>query len=130
MGGNSSHGGTNSIVLNAASNVHKRNNRSIIDKKSDTGSQVGMSMIAQQMQLKNEEERLRIPKDELKYLLTGLVSADAEVEERNNPVESFLENKTWLQIMELATLEHFESLPDDIEKNPIAWRKFVQVSSE
>jgi hypothetical protein len=44
---------------------------------------------------KNEEERLRIPKDELRYLLTGMVAPEAELEDRTNPVESFLDNKVW-----------------------------------
>ena len=55
--------------------------------------------------------------DELHYLLTGLVSPDAEVEDRPNPCDSFISGKTWQQICELATLEHFENLPEDIEKN-------------
>ena len=42
-------------------------------------------------QQKTEEERLRIPREEIRYLLTGLVAAEAEVEERTNPVESFLD---------------------------------------
>lgn len=55
----------------------------------------GLNNLAQQLAQKNDEERLRIPKDELKYLLTGLIPADEEIEERNNPVESFMDNKIW-----------------------------------
>jgi hypothetical protein len=74
---------------------------------------------------------LRITKEELHYLLTGLVSADAEVEERPNPAtDGFIDNKAWHQVCELATLEHFETLPDDIEKNLPAWKKFIQKSYE
>ncbi len=69
---------------------------------------------------------MRITKDELHYLLTGLVSADADVEERPNPTQdNFINNKTWHQVCELATLEHFETLPDDIEKNQDAWKRFI-----
>jgi len=75
--------------------------------------------------MKNEEERLKIPKEELRYLLTGLVSPDVEVEERTNPVESFMDNKTWQSVMELATLDHFEMLPEEIERNPVGWKKFI-----
>lgn len=45
--------------------------------------------------MKTDEERLRIPKDELVYFMTGLLPPDAEVEDRNNPVESFVDDKTW-----------------------------------
>jgi hypothetical protein len=34
---------------------------------------------------------LRIPKDELKYFMTGLLGPEAEVEERSNPAESFID---------------------------------------
>ena len=40
---------------------------------------------------KNDEEKLRIPRDELRYLLTGLLGPEADLDERNNPVESFLD---------------------------------------
>jgi hypothetical protein len=43
--------------------------------------------------MKSEDDKMRISSDELKYLLTGLVAPDEEVEERANPVESFLDNK-------------------------------------
>jgi hypothetical protein len=32
--------------------------------------------------------------------------------------------------MELSCLTHFSMLPDDIERNPVAWKKFVQSSNE
>jgi hypothetical protein len=66
---------------------------------------------------RNEEERLRIAKNELHYLLTGLVSQDIEVEDRPNTCESFIDSKTWQQVCELSTLEPFDTLPDDMEKN-------------
>ena len=70
-------------------------NKSIVDKKSDTASQAGFNAVAMQMQQKNEEERLKIPQEELRYLLTGLIAPDVEVEERTNPVESFIDAKIW-----------------------------------
>jgi hypothetical protein len=30
----------------------------------------------------------------------------------------------------MATLEHFENLPEDIEKNQAAWKRFMQKSYE
>jgi hypothetical protein len=33
-------------------------------------------------------------------------------------------------VCELATLEHFEHLPDDIEKDKAAWKRFIQKSYE
>jgi hypothetical protein len=44
---------------------------------------------------RNEEERLRIAKNELHYLLTGLVSQDIEVEDRPNTCENFIDSKIW-----------------------------------
>ena len=79
---------------------------------------------------RNEEERLRIPREQLRYLLTGMLGPDATAEERNNPVESFLDGKAWQQVLELATMDHFEALPDEIERNPVAWKRFVTVAGE
>jgi hypothetical protein len=62
--------------------------------------------------------------------LTGLLSSDNEVDERPNPAESFMDHKVWQQVLELATLDHFEMLPDEIEKNPVAWKKFVQNTND
>ncbi len=30
----------------------------------------------------------------------------------------------------MSTLDHFDSLPDEIERNPVMWRKFVQYANE
>jgi hypothetical protein len=73
---------------------------------------------------------LRISKEELHYLLTGLVSQDSEIEERINPCENFIDDKTWYKVCELGTIEHFESLADDIEKNMSPWKRFILKSYE
>jgi hypothetical protein len=62
---------------------------------------------------------LRITKDELQYLLTGLLSTDSEFEERPNPNPQIFSAKMWHQICEISSLEHFEAIVDDIEKNPV-----------
>ena len=55
---------------------------------------------------------------------------EEDLDDRPNPAESFIDNKTWQTIMELSTLEHFEVLPDEIEKNPVLWKKFIESSEE
>jgi hypothetical protein len=51
-----------------------------------------------------------------------------DVEDRSNPCESFIQPKVWQGILELSTLGHFECLPDDIESNPVPWKKFINQS--
>lgn len=46
--------------------------RSIIDKKSDSTSQAGNTHVLGSF-AKNEEEKLKVHKEELHYLLTGLL---------------------------------------------------------
>src|SRR5687768_2699908 len=106
-------------------NTFLRRNTRTIDRKSDQASQAGLTAAAQNLVTRTEEERLRIPKSELRYLLTGLIGPEDEIEERPNPVESFLSMKVWQQVLELATMDHFDTLPDEIEKHPVMWRKFV-----
>ena len=64
-------------------------------------------------------------------MLTGMLSPDKEVERRPIPTvcESFLDDKRWQKILELATFDCYEALPESVEKEPEVWKKFMEESS-
>lgn len=58
----------------------------------------------------------------------------SEVEETplSATCEDFLDEKTWRRVLELATFDCFENLPEEIERQPGEWKRFMrnQVESE
>lgn len=69
--------------------------KSLLDKKSDSTSQAGTGHVLGSF-AKNEEEKLKIHKDELHYLLTGLLlSSDRKDLHEANPCEDFIDSRTW-----------------------------------
>jgi hypothetical protein len=69
---------------------------------------------------------------QLNYLLTALLPAGTELEERSLPegCADFLDERAWKRILELATFDCFESLPEDIERQPDAWRTWMQADTK
>jgi len=54
------------------------------------------------------------------------------VEQRPLPVScsDFIDERKWVRVQELATFSCFESLPDEIERQPQEWRRFLQCHSQ
>ena len=67
-----------------------------------------------------------MPSAQLNFLLTGLLPAEAEVEDRPliPACFDFLDSLKWKRVLELATFDCFESLPDDIENHPETWQEW------
>ena len=80
------------------------------------------------MQQENEEERLAVQTEQLGYLLTGLLPAGSELEDAPLPVccKDFLTDKSWRRVLELATFDCFENLPEEIEGDPEEWKSFIE----
>ena len=60
-----------------------------------------------------------------------MLSADKEVERKPLPsvCSSLLDEKRWQKVLELATFDCFEALPEELEKEPETWRRFMEESS-
>lgn len=56
-----------------------------------------------------------------------MLAPGTEIEERPLPesCQDFIDEKKWRRVLELATFECFETLPDEMEHQPEEWRKFV-----
>lgn len=68
-----------------------------------------------------------MPSAQLSYLLTGLLPPGTEKEDRSLPeaCAAFLDEKSWTRVLELAAFDVFESLPEDMEKQPQEWKAWM-----
>jgi len=101
----------------------------------DNNTDRGKSTRARQPQLaqhKKDEERLAVETEQLSYLLTGLLPAGSEVEDAPLPpsCKDFLDDRCWRRVLELATFDCFENLPEEIESQPEEWRSFIHKQTQ
>ena len=61
-------------------------------------------------------------------MMTGILSSDAAGDTREipEPCQDFIDERKWTRVLELATFECFESLPEEIERDPEIWKKFME----
>jgi hypothetical protein len=61
-----------------------------------------------------------------------LLPAGSEVEETPLPAacEDFLDAKSWRRVLELATFDCFENLPEEFERQPGEWKRFMRSQFE
>ena len=81
---------------------------------SDQGRSAPRSKAPQRPPVPEEDRTLSVLPGWLNYLLTGLLAADAEIEKRPLPAAcaDFLNEKQWRKVLELATFDCFDALPD------------------
>ncbi|XP_014373608.2 dynein heavy chain 10, axonemal, partial [Alligator sinensis] len=80
------------------------------------------------MTIKIEQADGRVPQEELDFFLKGNISLEKSA--RKKPC-TWLSDQGWEDIMRLSQLfpEKFESLPDDVEKNPDVWKNWYDLDA-
>lgn len=78
------------------------------------------------LQQQREEQRLKIDKSILTYMLTGMLPQNAKMfNETESPRDTVFPTAMWKKICQLTTFEPFESLIEDVENNIDAWERFM-----
>uniref|UniRef100_A0A8C3JB17 Dynein axonemal heavy chain 10 n=1 Tax=Calidris pygmaea TaxID=425635 RepID=A0A8C3JB17_9CHAR len=80
------------------------------------------------MTVKIEQADGRVPQDELEFFLKGNISLEKSA--RKKPY-AWLPDQGWEDLIRLSELfpEKFESLPDDVEKNPDVWKNWYDTEA-
>jgi hypothetical protein len=83
---------------------------------------------AANLAIAEEEEQLSVPSVQLNFLLTGLLPTGTEIEEHELPstCEGFLGAQKWRKVLELATFDSFDTLPEEIERQPEVWKEWIE----
>lgn len=77
-----------------------------------------------------EEERRKIDQELLKYLLTGLLSANLQpYSDVDNPNPEVFSGKMWLEVKQLTAFECFENLQEEIVRNLSSWERFMRIQN-
>uniref|UniRef100_A0A8B9BUE2 Dynein axonemal heavy chain 10 n=1 Tax=Anser brachyrhynchus TaxID=132585 RepID=A0A8B9BUE2_9AVES len=80
------------------------------------------------MTIKIEQADDRVPQEELDFFLKGNISLEKST--RKKPF-AWLPDQGWEDLIRLSELfpEQFESLPDDVEKNPDVWKNWYDTDA-
>ncbi|NWX97079.1 DYH10 protein, partial [Nothoprocta ornata] len=80
------------------------------------------------MTVKIEQADGRVPQEELDFFLKGNISLEKSA--RKKPC-AWLPDQGWEDLIHLSELfpEKFESLPDDVEKNPDVWKNWYDIDA-
>ncbi|KAK4813186.1 hypothetical protein QYF61_014017 [Mycteria americana] len=80
------------------------------------------------MTVKIEQADGRVPQEELEFFLKGNISLEKSA--RKKPY-AWLPDQGWEDLIRLSELfpEKFESLPDDVEKNPDVWKNWYDTDA-
>ncbi|KFZ50352.1 Dynein heavy chain 10, axonemal, partial [Antrostomus carolinensis] len=80
------------------------------------------------MTVRIEQGDGRVPQEELEFFLKGNISLEKSA--RKKPY-AWLPDQGWEDLIRLSELfpEKFESLPDDVEKNPDVWKKWYDTDA-
>ena len=89
--------------------------------------QAQANLLAQQ----REEQRLKIDKNILQYMLTGMMPQNGKMyNETDSPRLEVFPEEMWKKLCQLTTFEPFESLLEDIEKDIDNWERFMHAEGK